>query len=79
MLNDDLKKEAVKVANEQLQDAEYSIIYEDERFENLSENDWKEIHDYITHELTTISKSEYKELEEWKNWKAKRTEKFKEE
>ena len=40
--------EAQRIACTHLADAEFSIVYEDEDLEDMTENEWRQIHDLIT-------------------------------
>lgn len=48
-VNPTLREIATEIANEYLAAAEYSLVYEDEDLYDLSEEEWRQIHDLITH------------------------------
>lgn len=60
---EEIEYHAERIADAHLEDAEYSIVYEDEELEELeaTEEDWKAIHSHIQTELVTVSRRIYDE------------------
>lgn len=54
MTQEEIEDHAERIADEILQNVEYSDVYEDEELEDASEDEWKAIHEHIQTRLVTV-------------------------
>lgn len=54
----EIDRHAERIAEEALENLEFSYVYEDEELEDASEQDWQHIHDAITHRATVTIEEE---------------------
>jgi hypothetical protein len=62
MTQEEIEAHAERIADAHLQDAEYSIVYEDEELEDATEEDWRAVHRHIQTRLVTVRADRYDEL-----------------
>ena len=48
LTEEEITKHALRIAQSHLEDAEYSIVYEDEELEDATEDDWRAVHNKIS-------------------------------
>jgi hypothetical protein len=44
---DRIRAAAQRIADAHLEDAEFSIVYEDETLEDMTQDEWRQVHDLI--------------------------------
>ena len=59
MTQEEIEKNAERIADAHLETIEYSDIYEDEELEDASEEDWRAIQTHIQTRLVTIREDRY--------------------
>lgn len=62
MTQQEIEEHAERIADEYLQNIEYSDIYEDEELEEASEDDWRAIQAHIQTRLVTVRDDRYDNL-----------------
>jgi hypothetical protein len=53
-VSDRIREAAQRIADWHLQDAEFCLIYEDEECEDMTEDEWRQVHDLIQHSRATL-------------------------
>lgn len=51
---EEIRAAAQRIANEHLEDCEFSNVYEDEWVENWTEDEWRDVHQLITHSRVVL-------------------------
>jgi flagellar motility protein MotE (MotC chaperone) len=62
LTQEEIEEHAERIADEILQNVEYSQVYEDEELEDASEEEWKAVHAHIQTRLVTVRDDRYDNL-----------------